>query len=62
MAEQEIVSSGEFSSVSPQYSRLFQYNISFIDSPPGEIERILPFGMIHPSGKIFCRIPLAPVL
>ena len=55
MVEQEIVSPREFS---PQDSRLFRYNISFVDSLLSGIRRnITPRDNILPSlGVIFRRI------
>ena len=45
MVVQEIVSRGEFGPVLAQYSRLFRYNISFIESKQGEFGEILSLGM-----------------
>ena len=50
MAEQEIVSPGQFSPVLPQYSSLFRYNISFINPPLAEFDKILLLRMVFPPG------------
>ena len=56
MAEQEIVSPGEFSPVLPQYSSLFRYNISYIGPLLGGFHEILsrpsPLGYFILRGNI----------